>query len=123
MSVQREPAIRRPAHPAADLPERPRVVKDPTRSAVDEQPTQLPTESTIRPVADVPVTPVLSPAPEAASPVEKLSEQHNVRLRPSTKARLTRGVDKLRYETGDRSITISSVTDAALIEYLTKNGC
>ncbi|PQP13134.1 hypothetical protein [Rhodococcus opacus] len=122
MSVQREPAIRRPAHPAADLPERPRVVKTPAPAA-DEQPTQLPTEATIRPVADAPVTPVMSPAPEAASTVEKLSEQHNVRLRPSTKARLTRGVDKLRYETGDRSITISSVTDAALIEYLAKNGC
>ncbi|QTJ70611.1 hypothetical protein HYG77_34520 (plasmid) [Rhodococcus sp. ZPP] len=122
MSVQREPAIRRPAHPAADLPERPRVVKTPAPAA-DEQPTQLPTESTIRPVADAPVAPVRSPLPEAAPTVEKLSEQHNVRLRPSTKARLTRGVDKLRYETGDRSITISSVTDAALVEYLTKNGC
>lgn len=58
-----------------------------------------------------------------APAAEKLSEQHNVRLRPSTKARLLRAVDKLRYETGDRSINISSVTDAAIIDYLTSRNC
>lgn len=102
MSVQREPAIRRAAHPAADLPERP------TPAA--------------RPAAAEPL-----PSPQANQPTvrgeERLTEQHNVRLRPSTKARLLRAVDKLRYETGDRSISIASITDIAIVEYLESRDC
>ncbi len=96
--VNREPAIRqRPPHPAENLPER--------------SPAPHPS-----PVQPAPVAP-------AAEVGEKLSEQHNVRIRPSTKQRITRGVDKLRYESGDRSISIASITDAAIDEYLTKRGC
>ncbi|AXY49314.1 hypothetical protein YT1_p10113 (plasmid) [Rhodococcus ruber] len=47
---------------------------------------------------------------------------HNTRIRPSIKARLRRGVDKLRYETGDRTISEASLTDRALEEYLDKHG-
>lgn len=47
---------------------------------------------------------------------------HNTRIRPSLKARLRRGVDKLRYETGDRTISEASLTDKALEEYLDKHG-
>ncbi|MGY5036517.1 hypothetical protein ACWC9U_38215 [Streptomyces sp. 900116325] len=101
MSVQREPAIRRAAHPAADLPERP---------AATGKPADL---------APVP-TP---PAGQVARGEERLTEQHNVRLRPSTKARLLRAVDKLRYETGDRSISIASITDNAIVEYLESRNC
>jgi hypothetical protein len=54
---------------------------------------------------------------------ERLTEQHNVRIRPSTKSRLGKAVDKLRYETGDRSISIASITDQALDAYLTQHGC
>ena len=52
-----------------------------------------------------------------------MTEQHNVRIRPSTRQRLTRGVDKMRYETGDRSISIASITDEALNAYLDSKGC
>lgn len=102
MSVQREPAIRRAAHPAADLPERPTPANSPTASV------PLPT-----PKIDQP----------AARGEERLTEQHNVRLRPSTKARLLRAVDKLRYETGDRTISIASITDSAIVEYLESREC
>jgi hypothetical protein len=54
---------------------------------------------------------------------ERLTEQHNVRIRPSVKQRLGRAVDKLRYETGDRSISIAAITDQALDAYLTERGC
>lgn len=59
----------------------------------------------------------------AARGEERLTEQHNVRLRPSTKARLLRAVDKLRYETGDRTISIASITDSAIVEYLESRDC
>lgn len=99
MSIEREPAIRRAVHPAADLPERP--------------------DRTSSPVVHTPSTSV----PRASTGDERLTEQHNVRLRPSTKARLLRAVDKLRYETGDRTISIASITDKALVEYLDSQGC
>ncbi len=60
--------------------------------------------------------------PAAGPGAEKFTEQHNVRVRSSTKLRLNRAVDRLRYETGDRSISIASLTDAALCEYLDKRG-
>ena len=101
MSVQREPAIRRSVHPAADLPERP----DPATPATS--------------------VPLAAPRrnQSAAPGEERLTEQHNVRLRPSTKARLLRAVDKLRYETGDRTISIASITDNAIVEYLESRNC
>lgn len=98
MSVQREPAIRRVAHPAADLPERPTPASRPEGAA-------------------------LPPEASNAREQERLTEQHNVRLRPSTKARLLRAVDKLRYETGDRTISIASITDNAIVEYLESKNC
>ena len=63
--------------------------------------------------------------PPAAAPTdraERLTEQHNVRIRPSVKERLTRTVDRLRYETGDRSISIASITDQAIDAYLRQQG-
>ena len=64
------------------------------------------------------------PAEPAVAPkAERLTEQHNVRIRPSVKERLTRAVDKLRYETGDRSISIASITDQAIDAYLRQQGC
>ncbi|WP_107749420.1 hypothetical protein [Dietzia psychralcaliphila] len=98
MSIEREPAIRRAVHPAADLPERPSRTKPPA----------------------IPTTPASA---AGGSAEERLTEQHNVRLRPSTKARLLRAVDKLRYETGDRTISIASITDKAIVEYLDSQGC
>ncbi|HEX3732345.1 MAG TPA: hypothetical protein VHU91_05420 [Mycobacteriales bacterium] len=94
MTTTRKPAITRTvSHPADAIPERPAATHQP-------QP----------------------PAPAAAGE-EKLSEQHNVRIRPSVKTRLTKAVDKLRYETGDRSISIASVTDQAIDEYLKQRSC
>ncbi|GAB88145.1 hypothetical protein [Gordonia rhizosphera] len=52
-----------------------------------------------------------------------MTEQHNVRIRPSVKERAFRAVSKLRYETGDSSISLQSITDQALDEYLKKHGC
>ena len=92
MSIEREPAIRRAVHPAADLPERPARTNSPV----------------------APTSPASTP--RASTGDERLTEQHNVRLRPSTKARLLRAVDKLRYETGDRTISVAYVTDKARVE-------
>ncbi|MBF6234820.1 hypothetical protein IU436_28690 [Nocardia farcinica] len=81
------------------------------------------------PADNIPDKPSTSPAPSTAetpprpAAEERLIEQHNVRIRPSTKERLGRAVDKLRYETGDRSISIASLTDQALREFLDRNGC
>lgn len=132
MNAQREPAIRR--HPAADLPSRPDV--SPRRVGHEVQ-----QESTAAPSVDVstsaggigstngPTLPASNDpsAPHNARPAagpggEKFTEQHNVRIRSSTKLRLNRAVDRLRYETGDRSISIASLTDAALCEYLDRRG-
>lgn len=95
MTVDRSPAIKRNHHPAEDLPARPRKSAE-----------------------------TVAPQPPPAAPVqERLTEQHNVRIRPSTKQRLTRAVDKLRFETGDRSISIASITDIAIDQYLAGKGC
>ncbi len=97
MSVEREP-VRRKKHPAADLPERP------VRAGLVGE--TLPPQT-------------LQTASAAPTDVaEKLVEQFNVRIKPSTKIRLGQAVDKLRYTTGDRSISLASVTDKAINEYL-----
>lgn len=104
MSTDRKPAIQRPvAHPAADLPSRPAI-------------------STGPPAAEAPSR-ASSAAAAGSSEVERLIEQHNVRIRPSTKQRITKAVDKWRYESGDRSISIASITDAAIDAYLKERGC
>lgn len=94
---QRQPAIRK-THPAEDLPDRP---------------TRLETVATT-PSAPAPTRPVSEQA-------EGLTLTHNTRIRPTIKARLRRGVDKLRYETGDRTISEASITDKALEEYLDRH--
>lgn len=68
-------------------------------------------------------TVVVAPKRESTATAERMTEQHNVRIRPSTKARLLRAVDKLRYESGDRSISIASITDQAIDAYLAERGC
>jgi hypothetical protein len=99
MSVKREPAIRK-THPAELIPERP--PKDESAPVVQAIP---------------PGGPIGRKDEE-----EKLSMTHNTRIKPSTKERLRRGVDKLRYETGDREISEASMTEAALNEYLQARG-
>lgn len=95
MTTTRKPAITRTiSHPADAIPERP---AEPSKPAA-MPPTNTPT-------------------------AERLTEQHNVRIRPSTKNRLGKAVDKLRYETGDRTISIASITDQALDNYLREHGC
>ncbi len=132
MNAQREPAIRR--HPAADLPSRPTVSPRRVGNEAQQESTASPSVDVstsaggIRP-ANEPTLPASNEpsAPRNAQPAagpgaEKFTEQHNVRVRSSTKLRLNRAVDRLRYETGDRSISIASLTDAALCEYLDKRG-
>lgn len=104
-AVNREPAIKR-RHPADDIPDKPAGPKP------ELEPQPAPKES--------------APLARSASAVpidERLIEQHNVRIRPSTKARLKRAVDKLRYETGDRNISEASLTDRALLEFMERNNC
>ncbi len=108
--VNRAPAIRR-HHPADDLPERP-----PRPAAA------TPTPSPAQPAEGPP--PLGAPdVRQAGGEVEKMTEQHNVRIRPSVKARAVRAVGKLRYETGNKDVSLQSITDAALDEYLRKHGC
>ncbi|WP_071289011.1 hypothetical protein [Mycolicibacterium llatzerense] len=105
MSTARKPAITRTTgHPADALPDRPAVLTTAQTAQPDPAPLQ-------------------QPAPPAGGVAERLTEQHNVRIRPSTKSRLGKAVDKLRYETGDRTISIASITDQALDAYLTQHGC
>ncbi|GCB59471.1 hypothetical protein CHR55_26590 [Rhodococcus qingshengii] len=103
MSVKREPAIRK-THPAELIPERP-----PRGDATPAAPAATPSS----PSADFSAR---------KDEEEKLSMTHNTRIKPSTKDRLRRGVDKLRYETGDREISEASMTEAALDEYLKARG-
>ncbi|MDE1674699.1 hypothetical protein [Nocardia gipuzkoensis] len=99
--IDRKPAIGPRPHPADEIPPKPE-----NSAAIS-----------------APRTPAV-PGPPAPVPLEeRLIEQHNVRIRPSTKERLGRAVDKLRYETGDRSISIASLTDQALREFLDRNNC
>lgn len=108
MSTARKPAITRTvSHPADAIPERPAVL----------------TAQTGTPELAPPAPALQQPAPPAGGVAERLTEQHNVRIRPSTKNRLGKAVDKLRYETGDRTISIASITDQALDTYLTQHGC
>lgn len=102
MSVKREPAIRK-THPAELIPERP------------------PRGDATIPVAPAPSSPSADVGGRKDEE-EKLSMTHNTRIKPSTKDRLRRGVDKLRYETGDREISEASMTEAALDEYLKARG-
>ena len=76
------------------------------------------------PADAIPERPVpAAAAPPATPAVERLVEQHNVRIRASVRARLVKAVDKLRYETGDRTISLASLTDEALDTYLAQRGC
>ena len=97
-STARRPALSRP-HPADSIPDRGAAVSQAT-----------------------PPEPA-SQSQERRAAVERLTEQHNVRIRPSTKERLVKAVDKLRYETGDRTISIASITDLAIDAYLTEWDC
>ncbi len=97
MSTNRKPAITRTTgHPADTIPDRPGA-----RAQASSQQAQSSTTTA----------------------GERLTEQHNVRIRPSVKHRLGQAVDKLRYETGDRTISIASLTDEAIDAYLTQRGC
>lgn len=99
MSTARKPAITRTVgHPADTIPDRAAVVDEPDQAKSAAH------------------TPLVRGG-------ERLTEQHNVRIRSSVKERLGRAVDKLRYETGDRSISIASITDQALDAYLRERGC
>ncbi|OZC59771.1 hypothetical protein CH267_06680 [Rhodococcus sp. 06-621-2] len=133
MSAQREPAIIR-RHPAADLPSRPTATPRRVEPETPPEPAAPTADKVVESASDLSSKDEFSfPTPNqtrvsanALSSVgtnaEKFTEQHNVRIRPSTKLRLNRAVDKMRYETGDRSISIASLTDAALCEYLDKQG-
>ncbi|WP_136246258.1 hypothetical protein [Mycobacterium intracellulare] len=98
MTTTRKPAITRTiGHPADAIPD--------------------------RPASDSIEPPKPRSTPASGTTAERLTEQHNVRIRPSVKDRLSKAVDKLRYETGDRSISIASITDQAIDNYLRERGC
>lgn len=95
MTTKREPAISRPQHPAEDLPERPKAA---------------------------------APAPKAAgAPArpagegESYTEVINTRLRRSTRAALDKAVLIQQLRTEDRSHSIQSVVDAAIVEYIDRH--
>lgn len=105
MTTTRRPAITRTVtHPADTIPDRSEVIPTPASDTDAPTPTQQ------------------QPA-HSSHTRERLTEQHNVRIRASVKERLGRAVDKMRYETGDRSISIASITDTALDDYLTRHNC
>lgn len=81
------------------------------------------TRTSNHPADAIPARGDVMPPTVAPRPAERLTEQHNVRIRASVKERLTRAVDKLRYETGDRTISIASITDQAIDAYLRQQDC
>lgn len=98
MTTTRKPAITRSTgHPADTIPDRAAVVDERHRAK-----------------------PTPTPPPPATRAAERLTEQHNVRIRTSVKDRLSKAVDKLRYETGDRAISIASITDQAIDDWLSQ---
>ncbi|MDF0532263.1 hypothetical protein P0W64_21140 [Tsukamurella sp. 8F] len=115
MSIDRQPAIRRP-HPAANLPSRDEAVEH--KSAGPAAPA---TASSATATGTDPLS-MGSPS-TSTNEEEKFNEQHNVRIRPSTRRRVLRAVDRLRYETGDRTLSIALATDQALIEWCEHRGC
>jgi hypothetical protein len=104
MTVDRQPAIKRVErrHPASELPAPPPRADVAPAQVVSEQPVKSGSSESIE---------------------EKMTAQHNVRIRPSTKKRLTRAVSKLQFEQDDSSISAQSVTDAAINAYLDARGC
>lgn len=101
-------AIRR-KNAAADLPARDEVVQEDGAPA---------------PAAPAPA-PVPQPAPAPASVAPTQAEAtliHNVRIPASLKKRLQRGVNQLRLDEDDMSISETSLTIAALTAYLDSKG-
>ena len=129
MSTARKPAITRTiSHPADAIPDRPPVLTPPAAppEPAPSAPLQPPAAQAgggAEPPVPAPSAPFPPPAAQAGGGAARLTAQHNVIIRPSTKARLGKAVDKLRYETGDRTISIASITDQALDAYLTQHSC
>lgn len=60
--------------------------------------------------------------PQRAAKDMQLNTPLNTRVRASTRERLERAVNKMRYETNDRSISLASLTDQALDAFLSDAG-
>lgn len=99
MSIQRESALsRRNVHPAESLPSR------------DEVGTPAPATSTAAQVRT-----------DNAPAEERLSATHNTRVRPSTKTRVDAAVPRHQIATGDKTVSLASITDIALTEWLERH--
>jgi hypothetical protein len=106
--VQRAPALKRVDPVEAAIPEhRPDAGAPGAEGA-----------AAMRPVSTVPRMPgaAVGERPEALSVVL------NTRVRPSTRDRLERALNKLRYETNNRNLSIASLTDTALDVWLNQQG-
>lgn len=111
--VERQPAVKRPAHPAADLPDRDSVVKP-------ETPTEPLVSSAAPTTAPAPVARVTPPGelpPAPSDKEEKFSAPVGTRVRPSTDARVGRALDNL-----PRSWSKQALYDAAVNEFINKYG-
>lgn len=99
MSVQRESAVgRRNVHPAEALPSRDEVA--PAESTPD----------------------VGAGRAGGATTEERLTATHNTRVRPSTKTRVDAAVPRHMIATSDKTVSLASITDIALTEWLDRNG-
>lgn len=111
--VERQPAVKRPAHPAADLPDRNSVVKPETPPAEPTAPSAAPTPPA--PIARATPSGELPAAPSDKD--EKFSAPVGTRVRPSTDARVGRALDNL-----PRSWSKQALYDAAANEFIDKYG-
>lgn len=109
--VRRAPALRRVDPVEAAIP-------DQRPGDADAPPPSAPAPPT--PTSSAPVSVVAAPA--AGQHAETLSAVLNTRVRPSTRDRLERALNKLRYETNNRNLSIASLTDTALDAWLTDQG-
>lgn len=97
----RKPALQRPAHPADQLPERPVTI--PNVAAAEAAGSTAGGTATAGPPA---VT------------EEKYTVQSNMRMKQSTRAALEDAISVLQFKTRDRSHSLQSVVDAAILEYI-----
>lgn len=105
--VDRQPAVKRPAHPAADLPSRDAAVTPtPTPPAATPPAPATPPIAVASPPRDLP----------AADHAEKYSTPVATRVRPSTELRVGRALDNL-----PRSWSKQAFFDAALNEFMDRH--
>lgn len=113
------------SHPADDLPSRETVLARsnaaPPAAPATPAAGAIPVADAAQPSAGAqPVPPPAAPA--GGVEVEKFTEAHFTRIRPSVRKRLEKAVRKLAYDRDDNTISLASLTDEAIDKFLKQHG-